>query len=65
MAVAVTAELMTGPVEFTVMCNVADPVPVMLVAEIVTVLTPVAVGVPEITPVVELIARPAGSPVAP
>ncbi len=34
------------------------------VTVIVTLLAPAAVGMPEMTPVVELIANPAGSPVA-
>jgi hypothetical protein len=40
------------------------PVPPALVALIVTDDVPVAVGVPEITPVVELTLSPAGKPVA-
>ena len=40
------------------------PVPVTLLAEIVRVLVPAVVGVPEITPVAVLTSRPAGSPVA-
>jgi hypothetical protein len=50
---------------FTVQVNDADPVaPVASLAETVTLLVPAAVGVPEISPVEELIDRPAGRPVA-
>ena len=52
-----------GPL--TVQVNVVDPVaPVPSVAVTVTVNVPPAVGVPEISPVEELIDRPAGSPAA-
>jgi len=45
--------------------NVVDPVaPVLSLAVTVTEDDPDAVGVPEITPVEELIDRPAGSPLA-
>ena len=47
-----------------VVVSVADPVPIELVALIVTVLFPAAVGVPLITPVVVFTVKPAGSPVA-
>ena len=40
------------------------PVPPPLVALRVTVEAPPVVGIPEMSPVVELIARPAGSPLA-
>jgi hypothetical protein len=44
--------------------RVAWPVPLVLVAPRVTVEVAAAVGVPEISPVVELTDRPAGNPVA-
>ena len=64
---AVAELVITGaaPVAATDTVSVADPVPPALVAEIVTVLTATAVGVPLIRPVAVLMARPAGSPVAP
>ena len=46
------------------MVRVALPVPVALVAEIVTLETAAVVGVPEIRPVAVLTLRPAGRPVA-
>ena len=45
--------------------RVAIPVPVTFVALKVTVLDPVAVGVPAIAPVVVLTVSPAGKPIAP
>jgi hypothetical protein len=45
--------------------SVALPVPVELVALMVTLYVPAVVGVPEITPVLVFTDRPAGSPVAP
>ena len=65
MPAAVVALLITGTAGATVSVSVVDPVPPALVAEIVTELTATAVGVPLIRPVAVLIARPAGSPVAP
>ena len=65
MPAAVIALLITGTAGTTVSVKVADPVPPALVAEIVTVLTAAAVGVPLIRPVAVLMARPAGRPVAP
>ena len=50
---------------FTVMFNVALPVPPALFAEIVTLLVPAALGVPVIAPVPVLMLKPAGKPVAP
>ena len=47
-----------------VIFRVADPVPVTLDADIVTLDVPAVVGVPEITPVVLFTLRPAGKPVA-
>ena len=48
----------------TVSTKVAVPDPAALVAPIVTLVVPVAVGVPVIRPVVVLTDSPAGSPVA-
>jgi len=48
-----------------VIVKVALPVPPALVALIVTVNVPEAVGVPEIAPVDVFTVKPAGSPVAP
>ena len=64
MAVAVRVEVMTGAA-LRVMTRVEVPVPVELVAERVTLKVPAAtLGVPEIRPVVVLIERPPGRPVA-
>lgn len=59
--------LMTGAGPGTLMVKTrgAVPVPTAFVALKVTVKTPVAIGVPEITPVVASIDRPRGRPVAP
>ena len=65
MAVAVVALLMTGVAGLMVSVRVAVPVPPALVALSVTVEVPVAVGVPEIKPVLLLTESPAGNPVAP
>ena len=49
----------------TFQVNVAEPVaPAVSVAVTVTGYEPAAVGVPEISPVVALIARPVGKPTA-
>ena len=48
----------------TVIFNVAEPVPPALVALIVTLDVPAAVGVPVIAPVEVLTLKPAGRPVA-
>jgi hypothetical protein len=48
----------------TVRVNCDDPVPRALLAKIVTVNGPVAVGVPLITPVAVLTAKPVGKPMA-
>ena len=48
----------------TVKVNVAVPVPLALVALIVTLLTPVALAVPEMIPVPVSTDKPEGSPVA-
>ena len=64
MAVAVKVEVMTGAA-LRVMMRVAVPVPVVLVAEMVTLKVLAAtLGVPEIKPVVGLMERPPGRPVA-
>ena len=51
--------------EFTVITNVADPVPALFVADMVTLDVPANVGVPVITPVDVLMPSPPGNPVAP
>ena len=48
---------------FTVITNVAEPVPALFVAEIKTLKVPAVVGVPVIVP--EASESPAGNPVAP
>ena len=64
MAVAVKVEVMTGTA-LRVITRMAVPVPVALVAERVTLKVPAAtLGVPETTPVLELMERPPGRPVA-
>ena len=64
MAVAVRVEVMTGAAR-RVRTRVAVPVPVALIAETVTRNVPAAtLGVPEITPVLVLMERPPGRPVA-
>ena len=67
----VTLELdpMTGvipppPAAATVIVSVALPVPVAFVAPKVTAVVAAALGVPEMTPVVVLITKPAGNGVA-
>ena len=61
---AVRVEVMTGAA-LAVITRVAVPVPVALVAERVTLKVPAAtLGVPEITPVLVLMERPPGRPVA-
>ena len=52
------------PAAMTFKANVADPVPVALVALNVTLDDPAAVGVPAMTPVVVLTESPAGNPAA-
>src|SRR5438309_12035534 len=56
---------MTGGAAVIVTASVWVPVPPALVALRVTVEAPALVGVPEMSPVVALSARPAGNPVAP
>jgi len=63
-AAAVKLEVMMGGA-LRVITRVAVPVPVELVAERVTLKVPAAtLGVPEIAPVVVLMERPPGRPVA-
>ena len=57
--------VMAWALEVMVKVRVALPVPPALVALSVTVEAPLAVGVPEITPVAVFTDRPAGNPVAP
>ena len=65
--VAVNELLITGVTTagFIVRTKVALPAPPTLVALMVTLLVPAAVGVPVITPVPVLMLKPAGRPVAP
>jgi hypothetical protein len=62
-ALEITGAVTTGAVT-TVIVSVFVPEPVALVALRVTVEIAAAVGVPEISPLVALIAKPAGNPVA-
>ena len=63
-AVLVRVEVMTGAAR-RVRTRVAVPVPVVLVAEMVTLKVPAAtLGVPDMRPVVGLMERPPGRPVA-
>ena len=55
---------MTGGGGLIVKVKVALPVPVLLVALIVTLKVPAVVGVPEINPVIVLTLKPAGNGVA-
>ena len=57
--------MITGAAEATVRVNVALPVPPELVALMITVALPDAVGVPEIKPFAAFADKPAGNPVAP
>jgi hypothetical protein len=57
--------VITGGAGATVSVSVAVPVPALLVALRETVDVAAVVGVPEIRPVVVLIDKPAGKPVAP
>ena len=64
MAVAVRTEVMTGAA-LRVITRVSVPVPVALAAERVTLKVPAAtLGVPEMRPLLVLIERPPGRPVA-
>ena len=62
--VALVELLITGAGGFTVSVNVAVPVPVALVALIVTEDVPADEGVPLMTPVEVFTLKPAGRPVA-
>ena len=63
-AVAVRVDVMTGAA-LRVITRMAVPVPVVLRAEMVTLKVPAAtLGVPEMRPVVVLMERPPGRPVA-
>ena len=64
MPLAVLALVMTGGGGLIVKVKVALPVPLLLVALMVTLYVPAVVGVPEINPVLVLTLKPAGSPVA-
>ena len=68
MAVAVRLEVMTGAPAIgsdKLIVRMASPVPVVLMAEMVTLKVPAAtLGVPEIMPVNVLMERPPGRPVA-
>ena len=64
MAAAVRVEVMMGAA-LRVITRVAFPVPVELVAKMVTLKEPAAtLGVPEMRPLLVLIERPPGRPVA-
>ena len=58
------ALVITGGGGLIVKVKVALPVPLLLVALMVTLYVPAVVGVPEINPVLVLTLKPAGSPVA-
>ena len=58
------ALVITGGGGLIVKVKVALPVPLLLVALMVTLYVPAVVGVPEINPVLVFTDRPAGSPVA-
>ena len=51
--------------EFTVITSVAEPVPALFVADIVTLDVPAPVGSPVIAPVDVLMSSPPGNPTAP
>jgi hypothetical protein len=57
-------EVVVGTRLLIVNVNVAVPVPLTLVALMVTAYVPAVVGVPEIKPVLVFTVKPAGSPVA-
>ena len=54
--------VIVGLARAMVIVSVALPVPALLVADTVALEVPAVVGVPEITPVDELMDNPAGSP---
>ena len=58
------ALVIDGGVGSTVMTKVAEPVPVILAALMLTLVVPVALGVPVMAPLLVLTLRPAGNPVA-
>ena len=58
-----TLTILPDVVLATVNVKLLEPVPLALLAESVIVLVPAVVGVPEITPVVELRLKPDGRPV--
>lgn len=62
--VAVRELVMTGLAKTAVRTNVSVPVPPALVAPRVIELVPVAVSVPEMSPVVVFTLNPEGNPVA-
>ena len=68
MAAAVRLEVMTGAPAIgsdKLIARMASPVPVVLMAEMVTLKVPAAtLGVPEMRPVLVLMERPPGRPVA-
>ena len=64
MPLAVVALVITGGGGLIVKVKVALPVPLLLVALMVTLYVPAVVGVPEINPVLVFTLKPAGSPVA-
>ena len=61
---AVRELVMTGGAGLIVIVSVAVPIPPALVALMVTLYVPAAVGVPEISPVLVLTLRPGGKPAA-
>ena len=64
MPLAVVALVMTGGGGLIVKVKVALPLPLLLVALMVTLYVPAVVGVPEINPVLVFTLKPPGSPVA-
>ena len=56
--------MIDGGVGSTVITKVAEPVPPALVALMLTLVVPVALGVPVMAPLLVLTLRPAGNPVA-
>ena len=62
--VAVSALVIDGGVGKTVMTNVAEPVPPALIALMLALVVPVAVGVPVMAPLLVFTFKPEGSPLA-
>ena len=58
------ALVIDGGVGSTVITKVAEPVPPAFVALMLTLVVPVALGVPVMAPLLVLTLRPAGNPVA-